>query len=64
MILIKSINAIVNNRNEAKQLLGGTNSYNRALRNKDIIFLNNKTIAINDKRGNFKNTKSSRNLFT
>ena len=64
MILIKSINAIVNNRNDAKRLLGGTNEYNKALKDKDILFLNNKNIAINDKRRNCENPKGSRNIFT
>lgn len=53
MILIKSLNQHVSSRKEAKKLLGGTNAYNRALKNKDIIFINN-NIANNDKRRNRK----------
>ena len=48
MILIKILNQIVSSRKEAKKLLGGTNAYNKALRDGNIIFIN-KTIAINGK---------------
>lgn len=40
MILIKSVNKLVSSRKEAKKILGGTNAYNKALRKKDIKFLN------------------------
>lgn len=51
MILIKSLNKLVSSRKEAKEFLGGTNAYNKALRDQNLIFINNeKIIAINDER--------------
>lgn len=40
MIYIKSLNKQIISRKEAKKLLGGTNAYNKALKNGDIKFLN------------------------
>ena len=34
MIYIKAFNQVVSSRKDAKKLLGGTNAYNRALKNK------------------------------
>lgn len=53
MIKIKSLNKLVPSRKDAKQLLGGTNAYNKALEKGDIKFINNLNIAINDKYKNF-----------
>lgn len=48
MIIIKHLNKQVASRKEAKELLGGTNAYNRSLRNGDLQFINNEIIAINE----------------
>lgn len=40
MIYIKSLNKQVLSRKDAKILLGGTNAYNKALKNGDIKFIN------------------------
>lgn len=47
MIKIKSLDIIVANRKEAKDILGGTNAYNRALKEDNLIFINT-NIANND----------------
>lgn len=52
MIQIKSLNKIVNNRKEAKDILGGTRAYNHALRNKDLYFIENNNVANNERNEN------------
>lgn len=50
IIMLLYNNKIFNTRKELKKFLGGTNAYNKILREGDIQFINNLNIAINEKR--------------
>ena len=51
MIQIKSLDIVVKDRKEAKKLLGGTHAYNRALKDKELTFIND--VANNGRNTNF-----------
>jgi hypothetical protein len=48
MLLHRPTQKVFHTRKEAKDFLGGTNKYNRALKNKDFYFINEMSIAFND----------------
>ena len=51
MVQIKSLGVVVKDRKDAKKLLGGTHAYNRLLKNKELIFIND--VANNGRNTNF-----------
>lgn len=48
--MLRYNNQQFSNRQELKKALGGTNAYNRELREGKIQFINDKNIAINENR--------------